>query len=239
MNLLQKLSRVIIKKSFYLSVRFIEHFNDVSVYEAKTDELSEYPEGTLGRDIADCLKGNRLRLVPGYESHDLKHTVLDFNMTPEDEIRMQAFMIGNGNYSIPSFAIFLFGALLLPDLWSTFYKDYKRGRKSLPISKWTIEEYAHCQTSLLREKVFDYEPEAKPSLSINTFIKIGAYCEIAAGVFGMIYCLPHLFSSLLVDVVGAGFPFLAGAVLASVGLLTLSKLSQNTTLSLHAQKVSS
>ncbi|HYE55154.1 MAG TPA: hypothetical protein VD996_09935 [Chitinophagaceae bacterium] len=52
------------------------------------------PEGTLGKDIADCLQKHRLRLVPKFESHDLKHVVLNFQMTPADEIRMQAFMMG-------------------------------------------------------------------------------------------------------------------------------------------------
>lgn len=236
MNQLQKIARVIIKKSFYFSVRTIERFNNVEVYRRKTEDLSNYPEGTLGRDIAECLKENRIRLVPGYESHDLKHAVLDFKMTPEDEIRLQAFMLGNGNYSIPSITIFLFGAMLLPDLWSTFYKDYKRGCNSMPISKWTLDEYAHCETAMLRKRVFEYERAPKERLSIAHLIKGGAYSAIIAGVFGMLYCLPHLFSSSLVDVVGAGFPFLAGAVIAGAGLMALARLAKPATIALPANE---
>ena len=80
------------------------------------------------------LDSKQYRLIPKFENHDLKHLVLDYEMTMKDEIRMQAFMFGNGNYTIPCFAILGFGAILLPDLWSTFYQDYKKGRKSIPIS---------------------------------------------------------------------------------------------------------
>jgi hypothetical protein len=151
MNILQHLARAIIKKSFNLSVWIIEQFSDITIYEQKLRELRDFPEGTLGKDIANCLEQHNLRLVPNYESHDLKHVLLNFKMTPVDEIRMQAFMLGNGNYSIPSCTIFIFGALLLPDLWITFYGDYKKGQNSKPIKTWTIENYAHYQTSFLQK----------------------------------------------------------------------------------------
>lgn len=114
----------------------------MDVYTKKVYDLQLLKEGSLGKEIANTLAHHHVTLVPRYESHDLKHVLLGYDMTPEDEIRMQAFMIGNGNYSIPSFTIFIFGALLLPDLWSTFHKDFKKGLNTIPISDWTIEQYA-------------------------------------------------------------------------------------------------
>ena len=90
MNIFQHKSRTIIKNSFHLSVWTIEQFHDIVLYEQKAKKLQELPNGTLGKDIANCLDKNGLRLVPNYESHDLKHVLLDFKMTPVDEIRMQA-----------------------------------------------------------------------------------------------------------------------------------------------------
>jgi len=230
MNIVQHLARRIIKNSFHLSVWTIEQFHDIAIYEQKARQLKELPNGTLGKDIANCLEKNNLRLVPNFESHDLKHVLLNFKMTPVDEIRMQAFMLGNGNYSIPSFAIFIFGALLLPDLWTTFYKDYKNGLNSKPIKTWTIEEYAHCQTSTLRQIVFNYSTRQQTVFEMKSMIKFGAYTAIILGIFGMIFCLPFLFSSNMADLVGAGFPFVGGAIIASGGLITLSNLTrqQNT-----------
>ena len=236
MNILQHISRTIIKTSFHLSVWTIEQFHDIALYEQKAKKLQELPDGTLGKDIANCLQKNGLRLVPKYEDHDLKHVLLDFKMTPVDEIRMQAFMLGNGNYSIPSFAIFIFGFLLLPDLWTIFYKDFRNGRNSKPIATWTIEEYAHCKTSTLREIVFTYSPSQENNFDMKSLVKFGAYIAIALGTFGMLYCLPFLFSSSLADLVGAGFPFLAGAIITSVGLLTLSNLIKHTKITLESAR---
>ncbi|MEN5231570.1 hypothetical protein [Sphingobacterium faecium] len=143
------------------------------------------PEGTLGQDIAKCLEENKLRLVPNYESHDLKHVLLDFKMTPVDEVRMQAFMLGNGNYSVPSIMIFIFGFMLLPDLWKTFYFDFKKGSKSKPIKTWNIEDYAHCQTLTLREYVMNYsKSESQKEFDMKTILKISSYLAVILGTFG-------------------------------------------------------
>jgi ubiquinone biosynthesis protein Coq4 len=88
----------------------------VEPYQQKVSKLRQLNSGTLGKEIAKCLDNHNLTLVQKYESHDLKHVLLNYQMTAEDEIRMQAFMVGNGNYSIPSFAILFFGVILLPDL---------------------------------------------------------------------------------------------------------------------------
>lgn len=226
MNIFQIIARTIIKQSFHLSVWTIEQFHDIAVYEQKARQLQELPDGTLGKDIANCLERNNLRLVPNYESHDLKHVLLDFKMTPVDEIRMQAFMLGNGNHSIPSLAIFIFGALLLPDLWTTFYKDYRNGQNSKPIKTWTIEEYAHCQTSTLRQIVTNYSVRQQTGVNMQSLIRFGAFAAIILGTFGMLFCLPFLFSSNMADLVGAGFPFVGGAIIASGGLIALSNLTK-------------
>lgn len=227
MNILQRVSRRIIKVSFDFSVYIIEYFSNMEKYHAQVDELRLLEKGTLGREIADCLDSHHLTLVPKFESHDLKHVLLNYKMTEEDEIRMQAFMIGNGNYSIPSFAILFFGILLLPDLWSTLYTDFKKGRKSIKISEWTITDYSHRNLTELRFTLLKSEYKQKPIFDMRRITQLGAFASITAGVFGMLFCLPFLFSSNLADLVGAGFPFIGGAILAVGGLLALSNVSRS------------
>jgi len=185
-------------------------------------------KGTLGKEIVKCLKENNLNLVPNYESHDLKHTLLNFKMTPLDEIRMQAFMIGNGNWSIPSLAIFIYGTLLLPSKWNLFKEDYIKGRKAIPIKDWTIEEFANKKVKELREEVFNQrEINLNPmrNLTIKEISQYGSFAIIAVGIFGMLFCFPFLWSSNIADLVGAGFPFVAGAILIIGGLINLTLLS--------------
>lgn len=220
------LSEKIIKLSFNFSVCFIERFHNMKHFEQKVDKLRSFPEDTLGNQIAKCLDSHDLKLVPKYESHDLKHVLLEYKMTPLDEIRMQAFMLGNGNYTIPCFAILIFGTLLLPTKWKVFYNDFERGRNTKEISTWTIEKYAGLKIENLRLMILKDE-ETEKIFSIEKIIKVGAFVSILSGIFGMVFCLPFLFSSSMEDLVGAGFPFLAGAILAGAGLIALSNLSKS------------
>lgn len=53
-------------------------------------------------------------------------------------------------------------------------------------------------------------------------IQVISIITIGAGIFEMLFCYPHLWSSNLADLVGAGFPFVGGAVLAGTGLISLA-----------------
>lgn len=226
-----KLSEKIIEKSFYLSVWTIEQLSNTDKLKDKIEELNNLEEGTLGKEIARCLIENNLNLVPNYESHDLKHSLLNYKMTPLDEIRMQAFMIGNGNWSIPSLAIFIYGVILLPSKWTLFRKDFKKGKKTIPIKDWSIEEFADKPIEELRRKIFNQrktKSDSLKSLTIRDISQYGSFATIAAGILGMLFCFPFLWSSNTADLVGAEFPFIAGAILTIGGLINLSILSQKT-----------
>lgn len=216
----------IIKCSFNLSVWLIEFLFGTNKLKTKVEALNKLAEGTLGKEIAQCLKEHQLNLVPGYESHDLKHVLLGYEMTPLDEIRMQAFMLGNGNWSIPSLTIFLYGAILLPHKWSIFRLDFIKGRRAIPIKHWTIEAYAEWQLNELQELIFTQYKTERINFSLNQIIRFVSFAVIIAGLFGMLFCFPFLWSANIADLVGAGFPFVAGAILVVGGLLNLSILSQ-------------
>ncbi|MBC8112387.1 MAG: hypothetical protein H7Y04_15135 [Verrucomicrobia bacterium] len=226
MKFSEKIVNWLIKWAFHISVRMIEKSSNMKPSDQTFEELKKLPDGTLGKDVATCLENYKLRLIPGYESHDLKHTLLDFQMTPVDEIRMQAFMLGNGNYTLPCFIILTFGMLLLPSKWKLFYQDFQAGRVAKPISSWTLHSYKTFQTIYLRKLVLQPSYSHQPMITMKDFVKFGAFASIAAGVLGMFICLPFLFSSNVADLIGAGFPFLAGAILATGGLLALSNVSK-------------
>jgi len=57
---------------------------------------------------------------------------------------------------------------------------------------------------------------------ISKIINILAVSSILAGIFGMLFSFIFLFSNNLADLVGAGFPFVAGAILFGTGLIALT-----------------
>ena len=63
------------------------------------------------------------------------------------------------------------------------------------------------------------------NLTMREISQYGSIATIVAGIFGMLFCFPFLWSSNIADLVGAGFPFVAGAILTASGLINLSILS--------------
>lgn len=59
----------------------------------------------------------------------------------------------------------------------------------------------------------------------NTVKTVGTVLSILtmlAGAFGMLFCFIFLWSANMADLVGAGFPFVAGAILFGSGLISLA-----------------
>ncbi len=55
-----------------------------------------------------------------------------------------------------------------------------------------------------------------------------AVASMLAGVFGILFCFPFLWSVRIEDLVGAGFPFVAGSILFGSGLLTFALFNKST-----------
>jgi hypothetical protein len=62
---------------------------------------------------------------------------------------------------------------------------------------------------------------------IKIILNITALCSMLAGLFGMLFCFPFLWSTRMEALVSAGFPFIAGSILFGSGLLTLGIINRN------------
>lgn len=215
----------LIRHAFFFSVWCLEYCHDMAPYQQKVVALSQLPKGTVGQSLAECLLARELTLVPGFESHDLKHVVLAYELEPVGEIRLQAFMLGNGNWTLPSMLIFLFGFVLLPQHWRLFWQDFQAGQQCQPLATLEIEACQHQPLSELRTQLFSRYQKIKPSRETTVHLRlslVGSYALMAVGLAAMLFCYPFLWSADLADLVGAGFPFVAGAILVVGGLLNLT-----------------
>ena len=57
--------------------------------------------------------------------------------------------------------------------------------------------------------------------TIKNVINGVAILTMISGAFGMLFCYPFLWSAKIENLVGAGFSFLAGAILFGTGLITI------------------
>ncbi|WP_053970081.1 hypothetical protein [Mangrovimonas sp. ST2L15] len=112
-------------------------------------ELQSCKEGTVGYDIYGMLKKYHLNVIPKFENHDLKHLILGYGMSPLEEIRMQMYLLGNGNYSIYCL-LFALSGILFPKQWRSFYLAFKKGKNRVSILNLTISDCIHMQTEKLK-----------------------------------------------------------------------------------------
>ena len=110
----------------------LEKIYDTRPQSCKLAYLKTLPTGTVGREVAGVLKRKDYRLIPKFDNHDLKHIVLGYNMIMEDELRMQAYLIGNGNYTVPCL-LFLSLAIFYPGIWKDLPNSFKQGKQSKSI----------------------------------------------------------------------------------------------------------
>ena len=63
------------------------------------NDLLQFPEGTLGKDVGYFLETNKFDFIPFLETHDIYHVLFGYKTTIADEARMYFFLLGNRNYS--------------------------------------------------------------------------------------------------------------------------------------------
>jgi hypothetical protein len=102
--------------------------------------LRDYPEGTLGREVASYLDARGLPFKVRYENHDAIHCILDYETNIRGEMELQAFMWANDSSSPAGRILFVVGGLLLPEQWTAMHDAYRRGLDAAPMEEWRLPD---------------------------------------------------------------------------------------------------
>jgi ubiquinone biosynthesis protein Coq4 len=117
-------------------------------------DLRQYPEGTLGKNLANFLDNNHFDILPFLETHDVYHVLLGYKPTIVDEARLYFWLLGNGKRSIEVLSTVLSGFVFLPDYWSVLIQDYRRGKACRNISNWDFQVLMTKDLEILRGVVY-------------------------------------------------------------------------------------
>jgi ubiquinone biosynthesis protein Coq4 len=123
-------------------------------YDAiQMQDLLLCPQGSLGNEAYHFLKQRNISLFHGYEVHDLKHVLLNIEMTIKGEIELEYFELGNGNRSIVVWVVILGGTLVMPEKFKEYRKSYLRGKASKKLENLKLEEQLQTPIEELRESM--------------------------------------------------------------------------------------
>ncbi len=152
---------VIFPAQLEFGTKILRFFGDQKKYDRLQIQISELPDGTIGKELHRMMEKNGINFVPWYEKHDLKHLVLGYLPTAPDEMRMQAFMFGNAGFSV--FSIFTFSIFLIwtPDVWHDLPRHFRLGKKCKPIGGLKIEEVMYRNLEGFRREIGICMPELR------------------------------------------------------------------------------
>jgi ubiquinone biosynthesis protein Coq4 len=123
------------------------------IFPFTREELKNFPDNTLGKDLFNFLEIKQLDLLPYYARHDIKHILLGYDTTDEGEGCLQCFMLGNRHVSFPVIATVVYGFVTMPEYWASFRKAYLRGQHCNPISNWKWFEILDQPTQSLIQQI--------------------------------------------------------------------------------------
>ncbi len=119
------------------------------------DALRLFPEGSLGKDLANFMDKNGFDILPYLETHDIYHVLLGYAPTIVEEARLYFFLLGNGKYSFEVINTVLVSLVLLPDYWGDLFRHYQRGKVCGNIAKWDFRYLMYEETESLKAIVFE------------------------------------------------------------------------------------
>jgi ubiquinone biosynthesis protein Coq4 len=116
-------------------------------------DLKVCPVGSLGNEAFHFLTQRNIELFHGYEVHDLKHVLLNIEMTIKGEIELEYFELGNGNRSIVVWIVILGGTLIMPEKIKDYFKAYRMGKQSKKLDDLFLEKNLHTPLQTLRTEL--------------------------------------------------------------------------------------
>ena len=143
-------SQLLVFLTHNMALPFLRFVRKPEAFPHSMQSLSLMVPGTLGNDLFHFLVKKKLKLLPHYAKHDIKHILLEYDTTDEGEACLQCFMLGNGHISFPVAATVLYGYVTMPEYWKKFKTAYRRGQSAPRISEWKWFEITALQTTELK-----------------------------------------------------------------------------------------
>ncbi len=119
----------------------------------KLEDLFNCPFNSLGYESFMFLKKRNIELFHGYEVHDLKHVLLNIDMTIKGEIMLEYFELGNGNKSLVVWIVILGGTLIMPEYFKTYFKYYKLGKNTKKLQELELQTLINEPINQLRQSI--------------------------------------------------------------------------------------
>jgi ubiquinone biosynthesis protein Coq4 len=105
------------------------------------EEYAKLPKNSLGRNFYNYLKAEKIAFKPNLIRHDLKHILLGYEMKMPDELKINAFLLGNRYYNPLGITYLFICVLIVPEIIPELKKAYQRGRTAVSLKSVDLGKY--------------------------------------------------------------------------------------------------
>lgn len=116
--------------------------------------LTDYehlPKNTLGYHYHTCIAEHQIEYKPNLIKHDMKHIILGYDMTIQNELNIVAFLIGNNSYNKFGVIYLIVCLLIVPEYSVKLIKHYKRGKAANRLKDYNIESFVETDLIKIRK----------------------------------------------------------------------------------------
>jgi len=124
-------------------------------WRLSTNQLLQFPEGSLGKEMGKFLKKNRIEPLTNAEYHDVHHVLFDYSISFKDEVALQFFLHGNGKKSIASISTLIGAWCILPMHWKYLKASYQRGKNCKDISLLNLKTDLYQNLKQIKNSLFN------------------------------------------------------------------------------------
>ena len=143
----------LLARAIGLSVPILNLFRSPDEWPYSLDGLSDMPDGSWGRELYSFLESRELGYLPKYEEHDAYHALLGYGTTVTEELKLQAFMFGNGSATIAGRVLLTIGVVGFPAKWRLLREEFRRGRRSSPLHRFPTTVMMPLPLNVVRRKM--------------------------------------------------------------------------------------
>ena len=125
----------------WLRWRMVHHFSVFCTYINRLvlrqrphhytfNDLKKLPKNTVGHHVYQQLSSAQLSYQPKLLFHDAKHVILGYSMQIQDELRLNAFLLGNRSVNPLGLIYLAICCSVVPEFIPQLKKAFQRGKQS-------------------------------------------------------------------------------------------------------------
>lgn len=117
------------------------------------EDYQKMKQHTLGWHYNNLLENKVISYKANLVKHDMKHLILGYDMSIENELNIVAFLLGNKSANKLSIVYLIICLLIVPEYTKKLKKHYIRGKNTLRIKDFDLASFATLELPIIHQKI--------------------------------------------------------------------------------------